>query len=245
MLNIFTRPLRKLLNVFGYEIIKKENEMFASRVGSWLDKMNINTIIDVGANEGQFIQSITRSLPGRKIYAFEPIKACYDKLVENTKHLNVTTYNIGLSDHNGSSEINISENFVSSSILPIENLTTSLYPDSKYINKQTITLKKLDDVIDGGTLSKNILLKIDVQGYEEMVIAGGTETLKNIAIVFIEFSYQPLYEGQWLFDETYKYFTSIGFNFVGVADQINSGTTGIPLYGDAIFIRKELVNQVY
>ncbi len=240
MLKIFTRPFRKLLNFYGYEIIRKENEMFASRAGSWLGKMNINTIIDIGANEGQFIQSINKALPGRKIYAFEPIKNCYDKLVENTKQLNITTYNVGLSDHNGSSEINISENFVSSSILPIENLTTNLYPDSKYVNKQTITLKKLDDVIDSRNISKNILLKIDVQGYEEMVIAGGYETLKNVAVVIIEFSYQPLYECQWLFDETYKYFTSTGFKFCGTADQINSGTTGLPLYGDAIFIRKEL-----
>src|ERR1035437_35977 len=243
MFQIITIPIRKFLNSFGYEIIKKQSSLSTFSVGKWIEKLGINTIIDVGANEGQFIQSINQILPGKKIYAFEPIKICYDKLVTNTKHLNVTAYNYGLSDYNGKNEINISENFVSSSILPIENLTINLYPDSHYVNKQTIELKRLDDVFEGIDISKNILLKIDVQGYEEKVIAGSNNILTDIAVVIIEFSYQPLYNTQWLFDDTYRYFTSIGFKFAGVADQAHSNKTGIPIYGDAIFIRKELMKQ--
>ena len=160
MLKIFTRPVIKLLSSLGYDLIKKQNPFATNKAGNWLELLNIETILDVGANEGQFIQLINSVLPGKKIIAFEPIKACYDKLVANTKTLNVTAINCGLSDINGSSEINISQNFVSSSLLQIEDLTKDLYPDAKYINKQIVELKRLDDVVAGMQLSKNILLKI-------------------------------------------------------------------------------------
>ncbi len=245
MLKIIKSQLIKLFSSLGYNIQKKEMGIFPSMPGNWLVKMNINTIIDIGANEGQFIQSISSYLPGRKIFAFEPIKLCFDQLVKNTKHLNVIPFNCGLSDHEGTSEINISKNFVSSSILPINNLTTNLYPDSKYVEKQTISLRRLDDVMVGTEFSNNALLKIDVQGYEEKVLSGSIQTLKRISVTIIEFSYQPLYENQWLFDETYEFFKKNGFIFAGVADQILSKNNGIPLYGDAIFIRKDLLDLVY
>lgn len=245
MLKIITRSIRKILNNFGYEIIKQDNAFTPVLKNNWLEKLNISTIIDVGANEGQFIHSISRSIPGRKIVAFEPIKSCFDKLLINTQGMNIEAFNSGLSDHNGTNEINISENFVSSSILPIAELTTDLYPDSKYIKTQKIELKRLDDVVCKMNLSKNILLKIDVQGYEDKVLAGSMESLKNIAVVIIEFSYQPLYKGQWLFDETYQFFISMGFRFAGVNDQAHSTKTGIPIYGDAFFIKNELINNVY
>lgn len=244
MFKAFTRAIRKMLNNYGYEIVKLQNtDTF--EIGVWVEKIGIKTIIDIGSNEGQFIKSVNRVLPGRRILAFEPIKGCYDKLVANTAHLNVTAYNCGLSDQEGSTEINISENFVSSSILPMENLHKNLYPESNYVSKQTIALKRLDDIVAAANVETNILLKIDVQGYEDKVIKGGTETIKKAAVIVIEYSYQPIYEGQWLFDDTYRYFTDNGFTFIGVADQAGSGKNGVPIYGDAIFIKKEFVKLVY
>lgn len=244
MFKFFTGIIRKLLNNAGYEVVKLE-KVGIFQFGNWMDRLDIKTIIDVGSNQGQFIQYISRKLPGRKIIAFEPIKECYDKMVANTKDFDVTPFNCGLSDHNGTTEINISKNLESSSILPMEDLHKNLYPQSQYVNTQTITLKRLDDAVAGIEMPRNILLKIDVQGYENMVIAGGGNTIKEVAAVVIEFSYEPIYEGQWLFDDTYKYFTSNGFKFVGVEDQAKSSKTGIPVYGDAIFIRKDLVKLAY
>jgi len=243
MFKIFTRTIRKFLNNKGYEIIKLHSSE-ASKFGSWMEKLDIKTIVDVGSNEGQFIQYVSQSLPGRKIIAFEPIKVCYDKLIANTKQFNVTAINCGLSDHNGSTEINISENFVSSSILPMEKLHKDLYPESHYVKTQTIELKRLDDALAGMDLPKNILLKIDVQGYENKVIAGGENTIKQASVVIIEYSYAPIYEGQWLFDETYRYFTANGFKFLGVEDQAKSAKNGLPVFGDAIFVRNELVKNL-
>jgi len=245
MLKAFTLPVRKFLNSFGYEIVKLQDSLTTVKVGNWLHKLNIETIVDIGSNEGQFIHTITKTLPNKKIFAFEPIKSCYQNLIANTKQYNIKTYNYGLSDVNGTSEINISNNLVSSSILGMKDMHKNLYPESVYTEKETIELRRLDDVFANENLAENILIKIDVQGYEEKVLAGAPQTIRKAAAIIIETSFEPLYEGQWLFENVYNYFSEAGFKFVGFADQSLSKTTGVPLYGDGIFVRKDLAHKVF
>lgn len=239
------KAIRKFLNSFGYEISKLDNVIIDISLGKWIHKLNIETIIDIGSNEGQFINGVNEILPGRKFFAFEPIKAMYEKLLENTKTKNVKAFNMALSDENGSSEINVSKNFESSSLLNRAAILKKAYPESEYVRKETIQVGRLDDMLSVGDLKGNTLLKIDVQGFEHKVIAGGKKIIDAVAAVIIEFSYEPIYEGQWLFDETYRYFTDNGFKFIGMASQVSSKSVELPLYGDAIFVRAHLAKSLY
>lgn len=243
MLKKLARPLNKIFYAFGYNIVPNHKIIPATTDKNWAEKLNIHTIIDIGSNEGQFIKEINALLPGRKVFAFEPIAACYRKLIENTKSINVTAHNMGLSDTEGTAEINISNNFVSSSILEMEELHKSSYPESHFVKKETIRLGRLDDML-AAELKENILIKMDVQGYEEKVIMGGKNTFAKASALIIESIFEPFYEGQWLFDDLYKYFSEKGFKFMGFTDQVNSKKTGIPLYADAIFIKKELIPHI-
>jgi FkbM family methyltransferase len=244
MLKKIGRPFHKILHSFGYKISSLNSTIPKSTESNWAEKLGIKTIIDIGSNEGQFINEIEVVLPGRKIYAFEPMAACYQKLLANTAASNVTAYNAGLSDTDGQAEINVSNNLVSSSILEMEELHKNSYPESQYVKKETITLKRLDSVFSGTELAENILIKVDVQGYEEKVIRGGEQTFARAAAIIIESIFEPFYEGQWLFDDIYQHFSRAGFKFMGFADQVNSRHTGIPIYADAIFIKKELVPKI-
>lgn len=245
MKKVIANKIRNIFNVLGYEVIKTKNLTADISIGVWINKLNISTIIDVGSNEGQFIQSINSIIPNRKIIAFEPIKEVYEKLLFNTRGLDILAYNAAASDENGVSVINVSKNFVSSSLLKMEDLHKNMYPESEYVREEQIELKRLDDVISFGDITGNILLKIDVQGYENKVIAGAMNTIKHVDVVIIEFSFQPIYKDQWLFDETYLFFKQSGFKFIGFADQITDVAIGIPVYGDAIFVRNELAEDLY
>lgn len=59
---------------------KSDGELLRLR---WLKEMNIKTVIDIGANEGQFASIIRKLLPESTIYSFEPIPHCYEKLKKN------------------------------------------------------------------------------------------------------------------------------------------------------------------
>jgi len=243
MLKKIGRPLNKLLHSFGYNLAAVHTIIPKTTGDNWAKKLNIKTIIDIGSNEGQFINEIESLLPGRKIYAFEPIPSCFKKMLANTASSDVSAYNAGLSDIDGSTEINVSNNLVSSSILEMEELHKSSYPESHYVKKETIELKRLDTVFASIELAENILIKIDVQGYEEKVIKGGEKTFSKAAAIIIESAFEPFYEGQWLFDDVYNYFSNSGFKFMGFADQVTSKKTGIPIYADGIFIKRELIKQ--
>lgn len=236
--------IRKFANKFGYEIVKTHSAIDSIKVGSWLHNLNINTVIDIGSNEGQFIQTISKVLPKRKIFAFEPINSCYQNLVKNTSKYDVTAFNIGLGDTDGTVQINVSKNLVSSSILPMANLHKTLYPESAYEAIETIQIKRLDDVLSPHRLEQNIMVKIDVQGYEENVLKGGAKTIESSAVVIIETSFHSLYQNQWLFEDVFQFIAPRGFQFWGFADQSYSKNTGVPIYGDAIFIRKDLTENL-
>ena len=239
------KSIRKLLNVFGYEIVKLSDHISYAKKDSWLQKLHINTIIDIGANEGQFVNNISRILPGRKIYSFEPIKHCYNQLLKKTSQHNVTAYNYAVGDVNTDAEINISGNYVSSSLLKMEDLHIAMYPKSEYVKKEQIRVVRLDDILKDEGLKDNILIKIDVQGFEEQVLKGGRNTIDKAHAVIIEIALKPLYENQWRFDDVYQYFIGKGFIFLGFTDQVCMKVTGIPLYADGIFLKKEIVDKVY
>ena len=60
------------------KLVRPENNI-------WLQSRGITTVLDIGANTGQFANRINEILPDVNIISFEPIKKCYDELVLNTK----------------------------------------------------------------------------------------------------------------------------------------------------------------
>lgn len=244
MLKRLGRFLNKILHPLGYSLTHVHKIIPRSTEKNWIERLKIETIIDIGSNEGQFIIQCNDIVPGRQYFAFEPIKSCYKQLLENTKNINVKAYNLGLSDQTGEVEINVSNNAESSSILQMEDLHIESYPESHFVKKETISLAKLDDVLAAAVIKKNILIKMDVQGYEKNVIKGGEKTLADASALLVESVFEPFYKDQWLFDDLYAYFNDKGFKFMGFTDQFNSPKTGIPLYADSIFIKKELVQSI-
>ncbi|MFM7369285.1 MAG: FkbM family methyltransferase, partial [Sphaerospermopsis kisseleviana] len=85
------------------------------------------------------------------------------------------------------------------------------------------------------TIGDNILIKLDVQGYELSVIKGGEKTFKSAKLVIIEVSFYEFYEKQPLFDDIYKYLCNLGFVYRGNLEQFRSRSGDKILFADAIF----------
>lgn len=71
MLNISKRLIKRMLNYFGLDIIRISKDTKFTLLG--LKKLPIQTIIDVGANTGQFAKYISNLFPKSDIYCFEPL----------------------------------------------------------------------------------------------------------------------------------------------------------------------------
>ncbi len=229
--------LRKLIQKTGFDFHRYFPGVDKYK---YFHSLSIKTVLDIGANIGQFAKEIREKLPGVKIYSFEPIKECFEKLEENMKEdRNFKAFNFALGDKNENLKMNKSSYTPSSSILEMANIHKTLFPHTKENKPEQITVKKLDDVAKdlNLTVDEQILIKIDVQGFEDKVIEGGKETLQKARVIIIENSFIALYDNQPLFDDIYEKLKPLGFVYSGSLQEKLDKKTGQIISEDSLFIK--------
>jgi len=206
---------------------------------AYVSSFGIKTVIDAGAHSGEFAQMITRMMPEAAIYSFEPLADVFQDLQKAMKGVpDFRAFNCALGDHDETTEIYRSNFSQSSSLLPMAQLHKEAFPDSEKQTLHKVHVKRLDDVLNEFALEPEIMLKIDVQGYEERVIAGAIEIIKMSKAIIIEVSFLELYEGQPLFDKVFEILNRKGFAYRGNLYQIIDPRNGVPLQADALFVRR-------
>jgi hypothetical protein len=80
------------------------------------------------------------------------------------------------------------------------------------------------------------LLKIDVQGFEGAVVAGGGGFLRraNVRAILAEAQFQPVYEGQAAFADLFRSLSERGFRLVDLYNKNRSAAGGL-LWCDLLF----------
>lgn len=222
-----------MLRKFGIDIIK-----YHPLYDNLLYKYNFETIIDIGANDGQFAEEIHQKLPGAAIYSFEPIESVYKKLMVNMRNVsNFKAFNVGLGEKSEKTTINKSSFSPSSSLLRMATLHKKLYPKSAEIIEETAQIETLDNFLEQIDFRGNLLIKIDVQGYEDKVIKGGKKTFERARMLIVETSFVRLYEGQPLFEDVVLLLRDLGFSYCGSREQHWNKLTDELIYQDSIFRR--------
>jgi FkbM family methyltransferase len=236
-LSILRTILKRPLNFIGLDLVRY-NPRYSLGEYAYVASMNIKTVIDVGAHSGDFARMIKQLLPDAAIFSFEPLNDVFQRLQEETKNgADFQAFNYALGDRNETAEIHRSSYAQSSSILPMAELHKEAFPVSANHTSQTVEVKRLDDVMNGFTLKPEIAIKIDVQGYEDKVIAGGPEIIAKTKAIIVEVSFCELYEGQPLFDKIFQLLNDKGFRYMGNLYQLLNPNDGAPLQADALFVR--------
>ena len=227
--------VKTLFQLFGVEIRRTPQY----KPYEWLKGMNIRTILDIGANTGQFALRIHSILPDAQIYSFEPLSDCFEELKRNMRDVpKFQGFNYALGNETGKHVIYHNDFSDSSSLLPMEQLHKDAFPYTKNAREEVIEVRRLDDIADSLELTETILIKIDVQGFEDKVIAGGQETIRRAKILIVEMSFEPLYRSQLLFDGIYSMLRSQGFVFRGYEESLRNPKDGHILQCDGIFARE-------
>jgi FkbM family methyltransferase len=204
----------------------------------WLQKYNIGTVLDIGANTGQYAVKLRKLFPDAVIHSFEPIPDSFQQLERvfkgDNKHY---AHQIALSDCDEMISFHVNQNPGSSSMLNITDKHTASFPNTNHHSTIQVEAKKLDTIFPQLRIEGEILAKIDVQGAEQKVFAGGTDTFKKVKIIFIETSFVELYKNQWLFNDLYLHLTSLNFSLCGIDATTQSLIDGSLLQSDMFFIR--------
>jgi FkbM family methyltransferase len=159
----------------------------------------ITGVIDVGANVGQFGLDIRRHGFEGLIVSYEPVQQSFGLLSQTiNQHQPWKAFQLGLGATESELTINISGNAgLSSSILEMGSLHLENFPDSATVAKQDISITTIDKQLEVlGLRPQEIMLKLDVQGFEAEVLKGASQSLSKIPLCFLEVSITPLYEGE-------------------------------------------------
>ena len=230
-----------MLHRVGFELRRFSVEQSENaRFISMLRTHNVNLIFDVGANAGQFGVLLREIGFDGKIVSFEPLSDARESLqnISRNDPMWQIALQTAIGEENGEIEIQIAGNSQSSSVLDMLDTHVRAAPDSKYIGKEKVALRKLDSIAPDYMDSNSIaFIKIDTQGYETQVMNGAKKLMSQIVGLQVEISLVPLYKGQCLFDEMLKKLKNDGFELWSISTVFSDPNTAQLLQVDATFFR--------
>lgn len=176
----------------------------------FIESRHIDTVIDVGANAGQFGRSLRAAGYRGRIVSFEPVESAFQALsAMAASDNNWQIHRCALGAAAGEAQIHVSQLSVFSSLRGLTDVATRLDSRLTVDHEETVPVRILDEA--ASTLSGNILLKIDTQGYERQVLESGMETLRRSLGVLMELPAIHLYRSDWNLHEAIQFMDGNGF----------------------------------
>jgi len=198
--------LRSAFKRVGYDLVRHRPNLH-----DFLTVRSIDTIIDVGANDGAFAhQARDRGYTG-SIISFEPIREVYARLQDGFSNDPLWKgYNLGVSNECGEAVIGVSELSVFSSMHKLKTQASKFDERSRFVRSETIKITTLD-ALSGEIDGSKILLKLDTQGHEQACLEGIGQLEKRVEGIHMELPLSSLYDNVWSFHEAIGFMKQIGF----------------------------------
>jgi FkbM family methyltransferase len=210
-----------------------------SRLSTTLPTLRpLSFVIDVGANQGQWISSLMELLPIPEGWIFEPnpeaMQICQERI---GRRPGVTYFDLALGDANGQVELHVTASSDFASILePRTDFLETHYGTNAahVVQNKEVRIATLDSLVPE---SRSVdLLKIDVQGFERAVLSGARRVLRNTRAVLIEVNMQSHYVGDHTFPALWNQLADQGFSFWSLSPPRTS-RDGKALWADAVFVK--------
>jgi FkbM family methyltransferase len=204
-----------------------------------LSRFSFRTIVDVGANRGQFAVISRRLFPGSQIYSFEPLEGpaeVFGRALQDDQRVQIFHNAIG--ETSGVASIYVTTRDDSSSLLKPDTAQQEIF-GVRTQRMEKISVRRLSECLTREDLRAPALLKIDVQGGELDVLKGAEELIDCFDAVYVECSYVQLYEGQPLCGEVVRWLGERGFQLAGVYNQYVDSRRG-PIQADFLFLKAKL-----
>ncbi len=248
--------LKKIINNFGYDLKRLNSESKILNSDDLLkDKINKNpTILDIGANNGQSIDRFLKIFENPIIHSFEPIKSEYDLMKNKFYNFNnIILNNYAMGEIQDIRQFNITAKSANSSFnkhnkdsdwIKVRSKQHNISASDYIQEKVNVKINTVDNYVKENNISKIDLLKIDTEGYEDKVLEGSLESLRDnkISAVVTEIILDNVYDKYFNFSDIEKYLIPNNFRLVGLDLVNNNLFSGLVFVADAYYLNKEHYN---
>lgn len=165
-----------------------------------LAKAGVGLVFDAGANVGQYASKLRRHGYGGRVVSFEPAPASRAALsaalagdggweLAAEAALGAWRGRLDLKVYGGS-DMNSFHEYEPS-------LRRSLFSDEPVLESVPVEVHRLDEIAERYIKGEaGLALKIDTQGHEAAVLAGAERLLPRLAVIQLEMSLRPVYDGE-------------------------------------------------
>ena len=242
-MSIRRRAARELLLVserflqrHGKAVVSASRTIAARRV-KLLAHTGVQSVIDIGANEGQWGAEVRHAGWSGPIWSFEPVASAFAAL-EATAAADPSWHvrRVAVGDERGQMTMTVAQDSMFSSLVPMSDV--GLRSNRSGVAPATVEevgVETLDDL--ACDIPGVLAVKMDVQGYESKVMDGGPETIARARYLEAELSLVPCYDGEPLYREMLDRICGMGFRFALVEPVWPDKVTGESLQFNGIFIR--------
>lgn len=221
--------IQKLFRRFGLEVRRNAPPARDDlRLLDFMKQQDVDIIFDAGANIGQFAQSMFGMGFDGEIISFEAIHREHAIICEKAKTNQNWTIapQAALTDHDGETKFYINKDSATSSTLPASEMSEAIIPGS-IAEDVTIVPAMRFDAIAPRYLKPGArpMLKIDVQGGEDKLLAGASGVLDQLVGIVVELSLTEMYEGQSLAFDVLLPLMDKGFELIDIGVAYRSPTS--------------------
>ncbi len=234
-------PLRLIERLAGVKIIPKwrlADYPLARHLEHLFDTHGITTVLDVGANAGQYGRFLREQVGfGGEILSFEPDPASFERLQASAggdRHWHCFPHALG--DEESETQMNLMRDAVFNSLLaPREDQP---FDQNRIRDRITIQVRTLDGMwqaLQGEFDLSSAYLKMDTQGYDLKVLRGAQGSLPRLKALQTELSFIGIYEGTPGYREVMDYLEERGFRLSNM-QPVNIDPAGRLIEADGVFV---------
>lgn len=192
-----------------------EKVYFSMCVREILSQYDIDVVLDIGANWGQYGKELREMGYAGEIHSFEPVQEAYNILsATSAKDPRWHCHRLALGAKKEEKLINVMQSapvfssFKNPNYYGKQMFHNYITPDAQ----EMVSVDTVDNFLSNEKFrEKNIYMKIDTQGHDLEVFKGSLKSLGNISVIQSELSLKKIYHDTPSYIEALQLFAQYGY----------------------------------
>jgi len=201
--------------------------------------IDARTVLYIGANEGQDLRVLRAAYPRAAVHCFEPqrdVLARLRSVAAAMPDVHVHGCALGATTRTMTMARSLNHHESSSLRRPSTEMAARFPHVGDWVD-EPVPVTTLDEWASTQAITDDVVVKMDVQGFEDEVIAGGGAVFSRARIVMTELAVIPTYEDAPDWRRILDAFLERGYVYAGEMDRIYQAETGAVIEFDAAFVR--------